>query len=237
MKRAIVIISAAALLLALSVFSWRQTAGQTKPSAAKPSTKVDGSKPITKISEPVLTAPPLPTPCDDMVLYQATVVRNNKPAQQYFGAPEYYGKISLDGTAWNVKVPAEAYDLSSPYLIRFIIRTVKYWPVVYHPALKVLTKAQAESLGYISSNSAAGSYDCFVKVTTPDGSSVASMYENIPNYSVHVTDDWPAEVTLGGQYGMELWYFKPDGVFTKKGSYTIKMGTCEAKPDDRFVCK
>jgi hypothetical protein len=194
------------------------------------------------ITIPKVVIPPgPPTPCDSVTLYTASVVRNNKPDPTYYGAPTYYPKITLSLNTWTVAVPAEAYDLATPYLVRFTFK--KTGPVLldeYHPALTVLTPSQAAALFYIA-GTPPQPVTCFLKVTLPPGGmtfgrQVASMTSSINGWR-DVTDDWPGEVPNGGQYGMQLWYFNSAGVFTKKGDWNIKLSTCTARPGDRFRCQ
>ena len=235
MRRTLAIVCAAVLLAAIAVFSWKQTSGQTKPVEVTPIMKADSIQQLPTTEQKTPMVPPPPTPCDDVKLYHADVIRNNTPDKSYPSVPTYHGSISLDSTTWTVKVPAEAYSLGKPYLIRFEFRSTYHYPSVYHRALKVLTKSQALTLNYLYGSPPQTDH-CFVNVTAPNLQTIASM-EGTTKHYLEVTDDQPAMVTLGEQYGVDLWYFTPDGVFQKKGSYAIKLDSCEAKPDNRFACK
>lgn len=194
--------------------------------------------PSTRVLRPIRK---LPLPCDNVTIQSASIVRNNKPVANYYSAPTYDDEPSLNAGIWTVTVPAEAFDLPTPYLARFIFTSsggphdgLVFWLEAYHPALTVLTAEQANELHYTPGTNNSG--PCFIKVSTPAGRQVGSMRGHSLT-SHEVTDDWPGDVGRNGEYALQLWHFSTAGMLTKNGDYRIKLATCSTpSASNRFRC-
>lgn len=219
-----------------------RVAGCVLPGALVPPGAFAQASPATQVQVPGPRVA-VHLPCRNVRLFDASVVRYLQPTSSGGGVPTYHGRISLSGTTWTVKVPAEAYGPQAPYQVRFSFRVEQgeappYEHLdAYHPALQVLTKSQAESLGYLARPGGVLNNACFLKVTIPAGQQLGSMPGTGGTLFRDVTDHWPVTVTLNGQYGLQIWYFQASGAFTKVGDFAIRLEACTPRTDNRYYCQ
>jgi hypothetical protein len=209
-----------------------------QPTGSAPA--LTSSTPVGSLGRPSVTVKlPKPTPCDNLQLSSVQVVKNNRPTSSTASVQgfTYYATVSQSGNTWTANIPAEPFDVAgNPYLVRVNFRSDVAVLDAYHEALSVLTKAQVETLRYISSTTTTVFLPpCFIRMKAPNSRDVGSAPGNDARMRTF-THDYFADVTISQSYAVELWYFAADGTFTKKGDYVLKFAACTAASSDPKRC-